>query len=377
MKILIVMNDYFNMTNGMSISTQRFVKAFREMGHEVRVCANASNGTPDYPMDVLKIPILNGIIDKEGFIFAKTDRTMLTEAIKWADIVHVEDPFFICEAAAKIARKEKKPVTGSFHLYPENMTYSVHIGKLRFINRFFMYAFDRMVYRHCNAIMCPTALVAQRLINNSYSSKLWVISNGVPDEIIDYGRSHRNIRANKKECGDTKFKILTIGRYSVEKNQKLLLEAVRKSRYIDQIEIIIAGKGPLEKELIDAAKELPCDVTFSLYEPKDLINIMLKSDLYVHCANVEVEGLACMEAFACGAVPVISDAPLSSAKTYALHEQNRFIANNPMDLVSKIDYWIENPDRLKTVREEYLDFAATLKVSDCAKEMISMMESTM
>ena len=198
-----------------------------------------------------------------------------------------------------------------------------------------------------------------------------------PNALMLENLAYKNIRANKKECGDTKFKILTIGRYSVEKNQKLLLEAVRKSRYIDQIEIIIAGKGPLEKKLKDAAKELPCDVTFSLYEPKDLIDIMLKSDLYVHCANVEVEGLACMEAFACGAVPVISDAPLSSAKTYALHEQNRFIANNPMDLVSKIDFWIENPDRLKTVREEYLDFAATLKVSDCAKEMISMMESVL
>ena len=131
-------------------------------------------------------PVYGGQALLEGVMFAGQDH-MVTAIRRNDDTI---DYFHV--------KKEKKPVTGSFHLYPENMTYSVHIGKLRFINRFFMYAFDRMVYRHCNAIMCPTALVAQRLVNNSYSSKLWVISNGVPDEIIDYGRSHRNIRANKE-----------------------------------------------------------------------------------------------------------------------------------------------------------------------------------
>lgn len=32
MKILIVIDDYFNKSNGMSISTQRFVHEFKKMG---------------------------------------------------------------------------------------------------------------------------------------------------------------------------------------------------------------------------------------------------------------------------------------------------------------------------------------------------------
>lgn len=49
MKILIVIDDYFNKSNGMSISTQRFVKQFSKMGQDVRVLASIAGGEPDYP----------------------------------------------------------------------------------------------------------------------------------------------------------------------------------------------------------------------------------------------------------------------------------------------------------------------------------------
>ena len=74
------MNDFYNKSNGMSISTQRFVDSLRKMGHTVRVVANDSNGNPEYPMEVLRIPIFSGIIEKEGYTFAKTDKEILEEA---------------------------------------------------------------------------------------------------------------------------------------------------------------------------------------------------------------------------------------------------------------------------------------------------------
>ena len=89
MKILIVINDFFNKINGMSISTQRFVTSLRKMGHEVRIAANASNGNPEYPMEVLRIPVFAGIIEKEGYTFAKINKKLLEEAVDWADVVHV------------------------------------------------------------------------------------------------------------------------------------------------------------------------------------------------------------------------------------------------------------------------------------------------
>ena len=51
---------------------------------------------------------------------------------------------------------------------------------------------------------------------------------------------------------------------------------------------------------------------------------MDQSNIVVHCANVEVEGMACMEAFATGCVPIIAQSPLSSTSSYALSPNNLF-----------------------------------------------------
>ncbi len=74
MKILIVIDDYFNKSNGMSISTQRFVHELKKMGQDVRILSSIAGGKPDYPLPIMTIPIFKNIIAKEGFHFAKPKR---------------------------------------------------------------------------------------------------------------------------------------------------------------------------------------------------------------------------------------------------------------------------------------------------------------
>lgn len=56
------------------------------------------------------------------------------------------------------------------------------------------------------------------------------------------------------------------------------------------------------------AKDFNAQLGF--YSRNDLKQIMDQSNIVVHCANVEVEGMACMEAFATGCVPIIAQSPL-------------------------------------------------------------------
>ena len=65
MKILIVIDDYFNKSNGMSISTQRFVHEFKKMGQDVRILSSIAGGEPDYSLPIMTIPIFKNIIAKE------------------------------------------------------------------------------------------------------------------------------------------------------------------------------------------------------------------------------------------------------------------------------------------------------------------------
>ena len=79
---------------------------------------------------------------------------------------------------------------------------------------------------------------------------------------------------------------------------------------------------------------------------------MSQIDLVVHCADVEIEGMACMEAFASGYVPVIANSPLSSTVSYALSENNRFPAGDSEASAKKIDYWFKHPLELKEMRQK-------------------------
>lgn len=365
MKILIVIDDYFNKSNGMSISTQRFVKQFSKMGQDVRVLASIAGGEPDYPLSVMTIPIFKDIIAKEGFHFAKPEKAIIKKAVKWADLVHLEDPFPVCSYAGKIAKELKKPITGTFHLYPENLTASVPILDHPSINSTFMKIFRDTTFNYCNYLQCPTTKVKQRLQKYNFRSKLVVISNGISNYYLE--DNQRNLKSNS-------FTILSIGRFSNEKDQKTLIKAISLSKYKDKIHLILAGKGPLKSEYIDLCHKLNVNAHLAFYNRDELKHIMNQSSIVVHCANVEVEGMACMEAFATGCVPVIAESPLSSTSAYALSPQNRFPAGSKQILAKRIDYWITHPQDLKTMSANYQNYAKSLSIENSARKVLTMFE---
>ena len=101
---------------------------------------------------------------------------------------------------------------------------------------------------------------------------------------------------------------------------------------------------------------------------------MSQIDLVVHCADVEIEGMACMEAFASGCVPVIANSPLSSTVSYALSENNRFPTSDSEASAKKIDYWFEHPLELKEMRQKYRNYGKTLSVKRSAKIALGNLE---
>ena len=365
MKILIVIDDYFNKSNGMSISTQRFVHELKKMGQDVRILSSIAGGKPDYPLPIMTIPIFKNIIAKEGFHFAKPKKEIIKEAIRWADLVHLEDPFPVCWTAAKIAKQMRKPITGTFHLYPENLTASVPILDHASINSAFMRLFRDTTFNYCSYLQCPTTKVEHRLKKYNFKSKLIVISNGISDYYL---------QSNQRTTTTDPFTILSIGRFSNEKDQKTLIKAIGRSKYKDRIKLILAGKGPLKNEYISLCQRLKINAQLGFYSRNDLKQIMDQSNIVVHCANVEVEGMACMEAFATGCVPIIAQSPLSSTSSYALSPNNLFPAGSSEILAKRIDYWINHPKDLKMMSANYQNYSKSLTVQFSAKKLLTMMK---
>ena len=147
--------------------------------------------------------------------------------------------------------------------------------------------------------------------------------------------------------------------YSIEKDQITLLKAMKYSRYADRIRLVLAGRGPNERQLRRAAAKLvrrgvlKHPPVFGFFGLAELRAIYRRADLYIHCAVIEVEGLSCMEAIQEGVVPIIAKGKLTATAQYAKDEESRYPERNAKALAARIDYWLSDDDRRKKTAERY------------------------
>ena len=63
------------------------------------------------------------------------------------------------------------------------------------------------------------------------------------------------------------FNVLMVGRYAGEKRQDELIAACTKCRHAKEIQVILAGRGPLEKKYRRLAEKLPNPIVMSFTSP--------------------------------------------------------------------------------------------------------------
>lgn len=381
MKILFIVNNFYAMGNGLSASARRTVQVLKEMGHEVRILSGpnlqAAQPQPDYPLKQYKFPLVQPIITAQGYCFAASDPTMTEEAVKWADVVHLEEPFVVEDRAIPIIERLGKPLTGTFHLYPENVTCS--LGPLRHwkgLNRKILRSWRDLTFNHCQYVQCPTENVLDRLRRYHFTSELRVISNGlIPDQCI----RPETPPADYKDP-DRPLRIVYIGRLSIEKDQGTLIEAMRYSRYAKRIQLHFAGRGPQAKQARRRAQKLVDDgvVTyppvFSFNTRDELREIAAAADLCVHCATIEVEGLSIMEAIQQGAVPVIAEGRYTGTSQFALDRRSIFPERNPEALAHRIDYWLDHPDERWEMGKKYVQAIRKYDIHRSAEQLVQMFQ---
>ena len=168
------------------------------------------------------------------------------------------------------------------------------------------------------------------------------------------------------------FNVLMVGRYAGEKRQDELIAACTKCRHAKEIQVILAGRGPLEKKYRRLAEKLPNPIVMNFYEPARLLEILHMADLYVHTSDAEIEAMSCMEAFACGLVPVIADSPRSATPQFALDERSLFPAGDTDALAQRIDWWIEHPEERQAMERRYAEHARQYSLEESIRQTEEM-----
>ena len=397
LKLLFVINNLYTRGNGLSASARRTITLLRERGHDVRVLssgtteqAQACNFTaPEFALPARRFPLADAIISAQGYAFAKPKRKVIKQAVAWADVVHLEEPFGLQARTAHVAKRAGTPVLATYHIHPENITATIHLDGLWPLNALLLASWRRRIYALARVVQCPSDSVRQRLQRWGLGDKLVTISNGVglapskpaagtKTEYCAPGGRQVETKQTPGEAqpeGEQVYRLLVVGRFSREKDQATILKAMRHSRYASQIQLVFAGRGPTEKSLRRAASHLVRDgvlkhaPSFNFFDAAGLDTQAEQADLYIHAAFIEVEGLSCLEVLRHGVVPVIAHSPLTATSQFALDAHSRFKARDPKALARSIDYWLSDNDRRQTEAQKYLNIGAHYDINDCVSRL--------
>lgn len=157
MKILLVIDQYDRGNNGTTMTAQRLAQTLNAHGHEVRVVSTGNSGNGKYLVkEYFLPPIVHHIVTKQGMVFAKPDEEVLKEAIGWADLVHFLLPFWLGIRGLHIAQEMGVPHTAAFHVQPENITYTLHLGRQKNVNAW-LYRFSGIIFIKISAISIAPA----------------------------------------------------------------------------------------------------------------------------------------------------------------------------------------------------------------------------
>lgn len=369
MIITLVTDQFYQNTHGTSISAQRFYNGLVQRGHQVRVLAIDEENNTAYALKerFFGKPI-NKIINSQGFQLAKPDKEIIKKSIEGADIVHVYMPFKLGYKTVQMCREMNIPCTAGFHIVPENITSTLYMENFPPLNFSLWTKFYNTTYRYIKHIHCPSLMVANQLKNHKFNANLHVISNGYNDIF--------KVQEETKPCMfKDKFVITFIGRFSREKRHDLIIKAVNHCKHRDKIQLVFGGKGPTKGQIMKMSKKLPIYPMFCFFSKEQLISLLNIADLYIHPADIEVEGMSCIEAIACGCVPIVSNSPKSATPSFTVSDKSIFKAGDYKDLANKIDWWLDHPEERQAHKKTIAEHALRFTVERSMDFYIEMFEA--
>ena len=205
------------------------------------------------------------------------------------------------------------------------------------------------------------------------------LENYMRDQVAKLSRGH-DLAARRKLC-DIALKIplgfLAVGWGSQrdlphaarEKRLDVVIEGVRRSRHADRIQLVVTGRGPEEEAIRRRAATLPLPAEVGFVDDAELLRLLRTADLLVHASEVELEGMAVLEALACGTPALVARAPRSAVRQFALSEDFLFSPGDPDDLARRLDALLDAPERLGAARPAALARADGFRFEDSVRRL--------
>jgi glycosyltransferase involved in cell wall biosynthesis len=258
----------------------------------------------------------------------------------------------------------KIPVVSTFHIQAEHLAMNAGIRSTAFIRSCYK-IWIKKIYNRSSMVICPSKFAQEELKKYGLTAPSTIISNGILPIF-------KPCKVEREPSLADKFIILSVGRFAPEKQQEIIIQAIRTSNYSNEIQLILIGEGPMKEKLQKSGKNLPNQPIFLSLTPEELVKYYNMADLYVHAAKVEVECMTVLEAMGCGLPILVADSPKSATKQFALDDRSLFPCSDVQELSEKIDFWVEHPAELKEAGQRYLDYAQNYRIEHSYERLVDI-----
>lgn len=360
MRILMLSDVYFPRINGVSTAIQTYRQQLALLGIEsVLIAPRYGDEAPE--SGVTRLPACRVPMDPEDrFVLPSRFRQAALEAARTCDLIHIQTPFCAHDAGIVAARAHKLPVVASYHtLFEEYLHHYAKIipsawlrGLARIISRKQCHALD--------AIIVPSAPMAQRLEDYGVRGAMHVLPTGIPLEQFQRGqrarfRAHHGIAESRPVA-------LYVGRVAHEKNIDFLIESLQTALVqTPDLLLIIAGEGPALAHLRQkvSAKRLHAAVLFVGYLDRQqaLPDCYAAADVFVFASRTETQGLVLLEAMAAG-LPVVALAEMGTKDILVPESGALAPPADSADFSAELSRVMSQPELRADMREKGLAWAA-------------------
>lgn len=372
MRIGLFTNNYLPLLGGVSSAVETTRRAVAGLGHRVWVIAPAAPGLPGVGDYVVPVPAIPAPTYPEF-------RLPCPVALPWRerlralalDVYHAQHPFLLGGTARRLARQARRPLVFTYHTRYEKYAHYALLPER--LGARLALAWSTWFANQADLVIAPSAALAQRLRGLGVRSPVEVLPTGVDLDRFRPGDS--GVARARLGLAPDRPLLLYVGRLDREKNLDLLLDTfARLARRHPRAELLLVGRGTRVGRLRARAGALGVGSRVRFLggvAPTDLPTYYQAADLFVFASTTETQGLAVLEAMACG-VPVVAVRAPGTEEVVADGVSGLLVPEDPEAFAAAVEGLLGDRDLAAKLGAGGREGAAAYAAPTLARRLVSL-----